>query len=101
ASKKTRGFAILLWASIIGWLALVALNGQVRWQNERYTMPAVAWAFVLAAMGLGVLLAQGEELSRRLGKAARPVLAARVLAVAAIAFLFHRHQRANMTDQIW
>src|SRR5262249_55504656 len=25
--------------------------GQVRWQNERYTMPAVAWLLVCAALG--------------------------------------------------
>jgi len=32
-------------------MAVVALNGQVRWQNERYTMPAVAWLLVCAALG--------------------------------------------------
>ena len=32
------------------------MSGQVRWQNERYTMPAVAWLFTSAALGLGLLL---------------------------------------------
>ncbi|WP_438026999.1 hypothetical protein [Sorangium sp. So ce233] len=58
ASRKTRGIASLLWIQVVGWLALVALNGQVRWQNERYTMPAVAWLLVLAAMGLALLVAR-------------------------------------------
>jgi hypothetical protein len=31
------------------------MNGQVRWQNERYLMPAVAWELLLAAMGVSVL----------------------------------------------
>ena len=34
----------------------MALNGQVRWQNERYTMPAVAWLLVVAALGASALL---------------------------------------------
>ncbi|NUQ79778.1 MAG: hypothetical protein HUU21_40260, partial [Polyangiaceae bacterium] len=54
--KSTRPLALLLWAQVIGWLALVAMNGQVRWQNERYTMSAVAWLLVLAALGLGTLM---------------------------------------------
>lgn len=58
ASRKTRGIAALLWIQVVGWLALVALNGQVRWQNERYTMPAVAWLLILAAMGLALLVAR-------------------------------------------
>ncbi|WP_437279533.1 hypothetical protein WME90_02960 [Sorangium sp. So ce375] len=58
ASRRTRGIAALLWVQVVGWLALVALNGQVRWQNERYTMPAVAWLLVLAAMGLALLVAR-------------------------------------------
>ena len=40
--KRTRSAAILLWVSALGWLVLVAENRQVRWQNERYTMSAVA-----------------------------------------------------------
>ena len=55
-AKRTRPAAILLWVNIIGWIPLIALNSQVRWQNERYTMSAVAWLFVLAAMGLSVLM---------------------------------------------
>src|SRR5262249_46976781 len=56
AVRPTRRIAIVLWASLLSWLAVVALNGQVRWQNERYTMPAVAWLLILAALGVAVLL---------------------------------------------
>lgn len=48
---RTRRIALLLWLQIGAWLGLVAFNGQVRWQNERYTMPAVAWLLILAALG--------------------------------------------------
>ena len=51
---RTRRIAILLWLQILGWIAIVALNGQVRWQNERYVMPAVAWMLILAALGISV-----------------------------------------------
>ncbi|MDF3066459.1 MAG: uncharacterized protein K0R38_2060 [Polyangiaceae bacterium] len=55
---STRRAAIVLWLSMLAWIGIVALNGQVRWQNERYTMPAVAWLLVSAALGLGGALSQ-------------------------------------------
>ena len=54
--KATRRYGVILWASLIGWVLTIALNGQVRWQNERYTMPAVAWLLAAASLGLGYLL---------------------------------------------
>lgn len=51
---RTRRIAIVLWLQIAGWIAIVALNGQVRWQNERYVMPAVAWMLILTALGVSV-----------------------------------------------
>jgi len=54
--RKTRPAAIALWGSILSWLAVVAMNAQVRWQNERYTMPAVAWLLLLASLGLALVL---------------------------------------------
>ncbi len=51
---RTRRIAIVVWAQIIGWVVLVAFNGQVRWQNERYVMPAVAWMLVMSALGVTV-----------------------------------------------
>jgi hypothetical protein len=56
AVKRTRGLGLLLLGQVAGWALLVALNGQVRWQNERYTMPAVAWLLVAAALGASALL---------------------------------------------
>src|SRR5690606_22716790 len=53
---KTRRVAVVLWASAALWLFTVSFNGQVRWQNERYTMPAVAWLLVATALGLSVAL---------------------------------------------
>ncbi|MGO8998245.1 MAG: hypothetical protein ACLQVI_33410 [Polyangiaceae bacterium] len=56
ASKLTRRMSSILMAQSASWLALVALNGQVRWQNERYTMPAVAWLIMAAALGVMALV---------------------------------------------
>jgi len=56
AVPRTRPAALVVWGQILGWMALVAFNGQVRWQNERYTMPAVAWLTVVAALGASVLV---------------------------------------------
>jgi hypothetical protein len=52
--ERSRRIAIILWAQIIAWILVVGFNGQVRWQNERYVMPAVAWLLVLAALGVTV-----------------------------------------------
>ncbi|MEP7119729.1 MAG: hypothetical protein ABJE95_02420 [Byssovorax sp.] len=104
-SKRLRGVAILLWVQVAGWLALVALNGQVRWQNERYTMAAVAWLLVLAAMGLATILGGGSPANEGEGDdatlRARLVLGGRTLVAAAIISVFWWHQIPNMRDQIW
>jgi hypothetical protein len=57
--RETRRVALLLWASLLTWAMTVALNGQVRWQNERYSMPALAWLLVAATLGAAALLARG------------------------------------------
>ncbi|WP_437814570.1 hypothetical protein [Sorangium sp. So ce1078] len=102
ASRRTRGIAALLWVQVAGWLALVALNGQVRWQNERYTMPAVAWLLVLAAMGLALLVARAAWASpdREASGPARPDgakagLSARLAALAARALGARREAAAG------
>jgi hypothetical protein len=94
--RRTRGFAALLWVQIVAWLYVVALNGQVRWQNERYTMPAVAWLFILAGAGLAVLVQRaGTTL------AARGFWAARVAFAGWLCFTFVRWQAPNFRDQVW
>ena len=55
AAPETRRMAGLLWAQIVFWSVLVAFNGQVRWQNERYTMPAVTWLIMAAVLGIYAL----------------------------------------------
>jgi hypothetical protein len=96
AKKSTRPLALLLWVQVIGWVALVSLNPQVRWQNERYTMSAVAWLLVLAALGLGTLMSGFPEARRP-----RILWAARALVAAALSALFWHFQAPNMRDQIW
>jgi hypothetical protein len=65
AVPSTRRYAALLWAQIAGWLLMVAMNGQVRWQNERYLQPAVAWLLIAAALG-------AVGLARRVGRPSAP-----------------------------
>ena len=96
-SPRVRRYAIMLWATAALWVLVVALNGQVRWQNERYTMAAVAWVFVLAAMGLAVLLAPPAQRTRK----ALALYAGRVLLAEAAALVFLIHQAPNFRDQAW
>lgn len=95
-SKRTRASAVVLLASTVSFILLVAMNGQVRWQNERYTMPAVAWLLLAAGLGLGVLVTRGGN--RLVHWITWPVRAA--LAIGLVA-LFARHQAPNMIDQVW
>jgi hypothetical protein len=97
-SSRTRHIAIAVWASILSWLAVVALNAQVRWQNERYTMPAVAWVLLLAALGLALLLEQPTD---RAGVAPRARFGARIVTALVVVVLFVVHQEPKMRDQIW
>lgn len=96
ARGKLRLRATMLLVQVVGWVAVVALNGQVRWQNERYVMSAVAWLLVLSAMGVATLVSHhGETLRARIGWGAR-------LAVAGLAVVaYWHHQRPNMRDQVW
>lgn len=100
ASRRTRGPALLLWASAGTWLLTVALNGQVRWQNERYTMPAVAWLLLAAALGVGLLVSpwfswRQRSWPRLLGWAATATAGVALVAI------FVEHQAPRMRDQIW
>ena len=73
--RATRRYALLLWASALFWIFVVAFNGQVRWQNERYSMPALAWLLLAAAMGLGALLSGAFARERRRLKVSLAVVA--------------------------
>ncbi|MBL8744027.1 MAG: hypothetical protein JNK04_23130 [Myxococcales bacterium] len=95
-ARSTRGRAAIAWAQIVGWVLLVSLNGQVRWQNERYVMSAVAWLLALAGLGIAVLVSHhGDTLRARFAWGGRLALAG-IMVV-----LYWQHQRPHMRDQIW
>jgi hypothetical protein len=78
AFARTRRIAIVLWAQIVLWVVIVALNGQVRWQNERYVMPAVAWLMILVALGISVSLRTRARVHGR-GGASHPGIASMIV----------------------
>ena len=92
--SSTRRAAMVLWASVVSWMMIVGLNGQVRWQNERYTMPAVAWLLMASTLGLAVLLSHAWRSRRLLSSVGA---AAAVLA----ASLFIYHQAPRFREQLW
>jgi len=92
--SSTRRAAIVLWASVVSWMMIVGLNGQVRWQNERYTMPAVAWLLMASTLGVAVLLGHAWR-SRKFFSSAGA--AAAVLA----ASVFIYHQAPRFREQLW
>jgi hypothetical protein len=94
--KRLRPMAWALWAQVVLWSLLVALNGQVRWQNERYTMAAVAWVLLLGAMGLSVLVSRlGETL------VGRAFWGLRVAVGLSAAGLFAYYEAPQFRDQLW
>lgn len=97
AFKKTRAYAVVLWLQASLWVLVVALNGQVRWQNERYTMPALAWMLLSAALGVGAVLSHDFGASRR----SRGIRAAAVASVVALVAVLGVGQIPKMRDQIW
>jgi hypothetical protein len=100
ASRRTRAVALLLWLNIVLWMLVVALNNQLRWHNERYAMPAVAWLLIAAAVGLGSLFDRGS--ARSLPHAMwRKIWLARVPLAIGLCALYWTHQAPRMRDQIW
>jgi hypothetical protein len=78
AFARTRRIAIVMWSQIVAWVVIVALNGQVRWQNERYVMPAVAWLMILVALGVSVSFRTHDD-ARGRGGPARPNVVAMII----------------------
>lgn len=95
----TRRSALLLWFSAAGWVLLVALNGQVRWQNERYVMPAVAWFLLLVALGAGGLLGMAYEFVRTRRRLGGGIALIEWVGASLGVFLAAQHPR--FTDQLW
>jgi len=103
--QATRRVAATLWVSIVTWLLVVALNAQVRWQNERYTMPAVAWTLLLAAMGLALMIDPARSLGNAgrfpRGAWARAIYVLRSIGALALVVLFLWHEEPRLRDQLW
>jgi len=95
-SSKTRRYAGILLASSAIWILQVALNGQVRWQNERYSMPAAAWILMAAALGTAALL----DLAWQRSKGA-PARVAFSVGLGAVWLAFGIAQVPRYRDQIW
>jgi hypothetical protein len=95
--EKTRRVGVVLWAQAVLWVFIVALNGQVRWQNERYTMPAVAWMLLAAALGVAAVF----DHDFRSVKSVRGARYAARVAVVALVSLLAFEQVPRMRDQLW
>lgn len=90
---RTRRYSLVLWGSAVAWVLVVALNGQVRWQNERYSMPALAWLLLAAALGFaGAVTHEYRVRSLRLGAS---------LAGAGAFACFVWFQTPRFRDQVW
>lgn len=94
--RRTRRPAAVLLASAAAWWLAVATNGQVRWQNERYTMPLVAWVLAAAALGLGALV-----LPARAGRAGWVRAAVGALLASFLVLRFWKAERIQYRDQVW
>jgi hypothetical protein len=100
ASSKLRLRALMLLFQVATWTCIVALNGQVRWQNERYTMSGrrvarrccrpSAWACSRAASA-----------RRSAGRISVAIGGARRARGARSRCSTGHHQRPQMRDQIW
>lgn len=96
SDKRIRAYVITVYIQVIAWLATVSLNGQVRWQNERYTMSAVAWLLMLSALGLAALVNRpGNTLQTR------GFWLARIASAIAIMTGFYVCHQDNIRDQVW
>lgn len=92
-AKRTRHAAAMLWLTALAWLSIVALNGQVAWQNERYAMPTVACLLCLGALGVAAALAELRP------RAPRSWRAGSVAAVLLGVFVWQ--QQPRYVDQLW
>jgi hypothetical protein len=96
-SRRTRRYAGVLWILVLAWIFVVAFNGHVRWQNERYTMPAVAWILLCAALGLGAVLTSDRARGRRGRLQAAGVVGLTLVSGVALA----NAQVPRFRDQVW
>jgi hypothetical protein len=96
AYRSTRRYGALLWSTLLIWTFIVALNGQVRWQNERYAMPTVAWLLTAVALGAAGSV---HAYRTRLLKTPAPLFGVLVLTTLVVShFVF---QAERFRDQVW
>ena len=103
AFRRTRPLAVFLWGQIVVWILVVSLNNQVRWHNERYAMPAVAWLLILAATGTGLLAAGGYNAwlnTQSKGWIAK-LWPARIALAAYLVYFYWSAQAPHFKDQVW
>jgi hypothetical protein len=96
-SRATRRYAVLLWMTVVLWTVIIATNGQVRWQNERYMMPGVAWIMLAGAVGMGALL--GLPVTRGPRRKTAMAVQCGLGLAAMIAFAHFQHPR--FAQQVW
>jgi hypothetical protein len=96
--RRTRSHVTLLVLQALCWLLLVAQNEYVRYQNDRYTMPAVLWLLVAVPLGLGGAIAQAREAN---GRARWSVLLAQAAAMTLVSGSFLAHQFPRLNQQRW
>jgi len=96
--KSTRSRVALLSLQALCWILLVSLNEYVRYQNDRYTMPALLWLLVAVSLGLGGALQRARHTIEQRAWIPSFVLSATASLVAG-SFLFHQYPRWR--QQIW
>lgn len=94
----TRRTVVLLMTQAIVWILLVAQNEYVRYQNDRYTMPAVLWLLVAVALGLAGTLNE-VRLDWRGRSWCSPLARSALASVIAGSFLIHQVPR--LKQQWW
>jgi hypothetical protein len=96
--RKTRLVTSLLWLSALGWILIVAQNEYVRYQNDRYTMPAVVWLLIAAALGTAGVL---DQCIPRKNQPVLPRFLPIGAAVVTLAVSFTLHQLPRLEQQKW
>lgn len=97
-SKFTRRTVVLLVSQALCWIVLVSQNEYVRYQNDRYTMPAVLWLLVAIAVGLAGTL---NDARQRLGERTWHLPVARSMLATLLAGSFLFHQLPRLKQQWW
>lgn len=96
--KRTRSTVALLWLSALGWILIVAQNEYVRYQNDRYTMPAVSFLLIAAALGIGGTLSNFWSQLRKSRDVTGLPLA---LGIGALTLHFVAEQIPRLEQQRW